>query len=158
VSATFEPAGAYRIEIVTDASSLLEKLQTAAGDEPDAPGDRAGFEKALRHYEDVFEPRLGVAFDDQPLRSAVGWSVAMPTSAAASPIATIEMTGTVPQGAKRFTWTFPWTFATYALTTRCSGTAAEATEWLEGAQASAPFSLDAHLHAPRRLDIAVRYL
>jgi hydrogenase/urease accessory protein HupE len=53
------------------------------------------------------------------------------------------LTGAIPAGAQQLTWKYGWTFASYALTVRRSGSANPSTEWLEGGQTSAPFNLGA---------------
>ena len=80
------------------------------------------------------------------------------TEPGAAPLATIRLTGSIPRGARQFTWTYGWTFASYALTVRSGTSAAGTTEWLEGGETSAPFRLTAAEPPPTRLAIAWRYL
>src|SRR5262249_50738058 len=55
-------------------------------------------------------------------------------------------------------WTFGWTFATYSLTIRNGSSENSATQWLEGAEASAPFALTAPGEAAGRPAPAPPYL
>jgi hypothetical protein len=83
--------------------------------------------------------------------------VARPADAISPPVATIHLSGEVPRGARRFTWTYGWTFASYALTLRSAG-ATVSTVWLEGGQTSVPLSLAAPPSPPGGVRTAWRYL
>jgi hydrogenase/urease accessory protein HupE len=56
------------------------------------------------------------------------------------------------------TWSYGWTFASYALTLRSAATESPATQWLEGGQSSAPFGLASPAPPANRLSTAWRYL
>ena len=75
-----------------------------------------------------------------------------------SPVATIRLTGQIPSGAGQLTWSYGWTFASYALTLRSAADENPATQWLEGGQSSAPFGLTSPAPAVHRLSTAWRYL
>jgi hypothetical protein len=62
----------------------------------------------------------------------------------------------VPSGARAVRWTYGWTFASYAMTVRRTGTTEPATHWLEGGEASP--EVDIAAPAPDRARIAGRYL
>ena len=134
VSARFPGDGTYAIEIVTDGTALTEKLQGASIDSP------------------KFRQRVKIAFDDTPVDPSISYSVTPAPDATSAPAATIRLTGQIPANARQLTWTFGWTFATYAFQ------AGNATEWLEGSQPSKPISLAAQTPPPGRLDIIGRYL
>ena len=74
------------------------------------------------------------------------------------PVATIRLTGQIPPDARHFTWTYAWTFASYAMTVRSAASENPATEWLEGGQTSAPFALTSPAPPVDRLGTAWRYL
>lgn len=159
VAATFEEPGRYEIEIVTDAAALAEKLETVAG-RPRAAGTTRAVEPSetqLAALDAVFRERIRIAFDGVVARPAIRFAVARPADALAPPMATIHVSGEVPRGAQRFTWTYAWTFASYALTLRSAGGAAS-TVWLEGGQTSEPFSLAAPSAPPGGARTAWRYL
>jgi len=128
----------YEVEIVTDASSLLEKLG--------------------RFDDKKFRQRVNLAFDGAEVRPAIAFSMTPAADAASASIATIRLTGAIPAGAQQLTWKYGWTFASYALTVRRAGSANPSTEWLEGGQTSAPFNLGAPSLPVFRLDTARRYL
>lgn len=138
VEAVFNPSREYRIEIVTDASSLAEKLEAAAGDAIAATNDPAALESRIRVHDALFRRRVLATFDGAAVAPHVDYSVSRPSDAGSGPLATIVLTGRVPDGAERFSWSYSWTFATYALTVRTSVPNGPTTEWLEGGQASAP--------------------
>ncbi|MEP6963506.1 MAG: hypothetical protein ABI995_15605, partial [Acidobacteriota bacterium] len=121
VSAEFRE-GRYYIEVVTDAAALAEKLGGPVTAEAD----------------ELFRQRVKVMFDGAEVRPDTTYRVEPAVDASSAAAAIIHLTGTVPAGAKRFTWNFGWTFASYAVTIRSSPS--NPTEWLEGGQTSAPFS------------------
>jgi hydrogenase/urease accessory protein HupE len=152
VSVLFNQTGAYEIEIVTDAVNLVEKL--SAGPIP-TDLTPAQLQDQLSASDERFRRRVKIAFDGDAVRPASTYSVA-PGTAPASAFATIRLTGEIPPGARQFTWTYGWTFVSYALTLRGAPSANPTTEWLEGGQSSAPFSLTV-VPATGRLRTAWRY-
>lgn len=159
VSTRFE-GESYAIEITTDAASLIEKLDAVGGSPTDATTarvDAAAMAKRLVACDDVFRQRVTVAFDGTDARPNIHYTVS-PASDAMSPLlATIRLTGEVPRGASHFTWSYSWTFASYALSVT-NGSLASTTEWLEGGQASAPFALAAPPPPVGRAAVARQYL
>ena len=145
VSVVFQSDRTYHIEIVADAAALLEKLEAAAG-RPASP----------ETFDEIFRRRLTVAFDGVEVHPAIEYSSAPSADAASPPIAKIRLTGEIPRGARDFTWTYSWTFASYALTIGTDGSEAATTGWLEGGETSASFPL-AVAPAPSRLGNAWRY-
>jgi hypothetical protein len=137
VAATFREGRPYEIEIVTDAASLAEKL----GSHADLSADSATAQ---------FRRRVKVLFDSVEVSPAVTCSVAAGT-------ATIRLRGEVPEHANQFTWTYGWTFASYALTVK-TDTGVTATQWLEGNQTSAPVHLTVRGTAITAWRTAWRYL
>jgi hydrogenase/urease accessory protein HupE len=129
VTVDLRSAGEYRIEIVTDAAALAEKL--------------GGHPK-------VFPRRVQVAFDGVEVTPVIQFHEG-------SPMAMVHLSGAIPAGARQFTWKYGWTFASYALTIE-GPSGKPATEWLEGGQASAPFVLSSPATRVTRMDIAWRYL
>jgi hydrogenase/urease accessory protein HupE len=158
VSVVFSEGRTYDIEIVTDAASLVEKLEASAG-RPAAVETRPDHLRSLLVASDEqFRKRVAIAFDASEVRPAVSYAVAAGTSAAAAPIATISLTGQIPPNSRQFAWSFAWTFASYALILRNSASDNPATEWLEGSQRSAPFAVASPAPSFNRLATARRYL
>src|SRR6186713_651540 len=81
----------YRVEVVTDASSLVAKLLAAAGAEPAAPLGAADLQNKLRGLDEVFRRKLTLAFDGTSVRPVIAYSVASPspstTDVLSSPVA-----------------------------------------------------------------------
>jgi hypothetical protein len=156
VSVVFRADGTYHIEIVTDAAALLEKLDASTGRLPSTETGQVRSEAALAALEETFRRRLTVAFDGREVHPSIEYSTAPPPDAASPAPATIRLAGEIPRGARDFTWTYSWTYASYALTVGSDRAEPAVTEWLEGGQASSPFPLSA---APpsSRLGAAWRY-
>ena len=147
----------YDLQVVTDATALLEKLEIIAGEEPSQTADPADLERRLAALGLTFQQRVTVSFGDTPVEPALTWSVAPPSTPGASPIATIRLTGEVPAAAGSLTFKYLWTFTTYSLTDRRNGENATA-QWLEGNQTSAPLSLEVGSAAESRLALVGRYV
>lgn len=164
VSALFEGEGSrtFHIQIVTDATALLEKLESLSGNAaaqvPDS-ADAPRIERALSGFDERFRQRVKVRFDGVEVRPAIEYAVAPPIDATSAAAATIRLTGEIPEGAREFTWSFGWTFATYSLMSRAGGQHGEpVTVWLEGGQLSAPFRLAEAQAATSWFGTAWRYL
>jgi len=137
VSVVFQP-GEYNIELVTDATALVQKLAAAGGA---ASADRAGpaeFQNLLRNYDEKFRSRLQISFDEASAHPAIDYSVKPGADAASGAVAFIRLRGQIPQGARQLTWNYGWTFASYSMTVRNGESGNPSTTWLEGAQTSAP--------------------
>jgi hypothetical protein len=157
VAAAFDQAGRYRIAIVTDAASLVEKLDAADSREPGS-ADAATFEDRLRAADEVFRQRVVIAFNGAAVRPLIAYTVSAPPGGASPPLATILLDGAVPEGAATFVWKYGWTFATYSLTVKTRGADSQATEWLEGGQLSTPLSMARPTQSADRVETARRYL
>lgn len=142
VSVLFLENGAYDVQIVTDATALAEKLGASVGEGSD----------------EKFRQRVKIAFDGSEVRPAIRYSVEPPIDATSAAAATIRLTGQIPSGARQFTWNYAWTFASYAVMIRNAASGSPVTEWLEGGQTSAPFTLAAPPPPASRTEIAWRYL
>jgi hydrogenase/urease accessory protein HupE len=153
VSVLFQEGRAYHIEIVTDANSLVEKLAASAG--MSAPVDTKA---ALVNFDEKFRQRVKLAFDGSEAHPEIAYAVAPAADATSAAAAIIRMTGPIPRDARQFTWTYAWTFASYAMTVRSAASENPATQWLEGGQTSAPFTLTSPAPAVNRVHTAWRYL
>ncbi|MBI2188693.1 MAG: HupE/UreJ family protein [Acidobacteria bacterium] len=150
VAATVHDDRRYDIEIVTDAAALAEKLDALSGQRVET--------HRVAAFDDLFRKRVTVAFDGAADHPAIRYAVRPQSDASLPPVATIRLSGEIPAGARRFSWTYGWTFASYALSITTPGTTAPLTEWLEGGQTSTPFSLTAIPPPPRRAATVWRYL
>jgi hydrogenase/urease accessory protein HupE len=158
VAILFHEGRTYDVELVTDAAALVEKLEASEGGSAPADTRPARLQSLLAGFDDRFRQRVKVAFDASEVRPAITYSVMPGTDAASAPVATIRLTGQIPPDARHFTWTYAWTFASYAMTVRSAASANPATQWLEGGQRSTPFELTAPAPRVDRLATAWRYL
>ncbi len=158
VSVLFDEGRTYSIEIVTDAAGLVEKLDAVSGQPPRADLGPDRLQSALAGFDETFRRRVKLAFDTSEVHPAIAYAVSPGTADAPSPLATIRLTGEVPPGAGHFSWTYAWTFASYAMTIRSAAAGNPTTEWLEGGQTSAPFALTMPAPPADRLATAWRYL
>jgi HupE / UreJ protein len=158
VSVLLQEGRTYQVEILTDAAALVEKLEASSGQPSpaDARPDRLQF--LLTSFDEKFRQRVKLAFDASEVRPAMSYAVSPGADAASPPIATIRLTGQIPSGAGHFTWSYAWTFASYAVTVRSAATENPATEWLEGGQISTPFALTSPAPPLDRIGTAWRYL
>jgi hydrogenase/urease accessory protein HupE len=158
VNVEFDDRQSYTIELVTDAASLVEKLEASAGHAPNSGNDAATVSRRLVAFDETFRRRLNVAFDGSIVRPVVRYAVAPAADGTSAALATIRLTGRIPRGSRTFTWTYGWTFASYVLVVRSAASKAPATEWLEGGESSSPFTLMEPAPQVGRAGIAARYL
>lgn len=158
VSVIVQEDQTYSVEIVTDAAALVEKLEASSGESPSADSRPDGLQSLLARFDETFRQRVKLAFGTSQVRPAIAYAVSPGPDASSAPIATIRMSGQIPAGAGRFTWSYAWTFASYAITVRSSAAQNPRTEWLEGGQTSAPFALTSPAPPVDRLGTASRYL
>jgi hypothetical protein len=158
VSLLLQDERSYTIEIATDAAALVEKLEASAGRPPGVDRDPVRQQALLAGFDDIFRRRLRVAFDGSAVHPAIDYSVSPPADRTSPAVAIIRLTGSIPRGARTLTWTYAWTFASYALTVRRDRLERPATAWLEGGQTSAPIALSGGAPAVDRLETARRYL
>jgi hydrogenase/urease accessory protein HupE len=156
VSAQFRSDRTYLIEIVTDATNLVEKLEAASGRPPVSPAEPPQIIETLHANEPVFRGRVGVRFDSEAVQPQISYAVTPAPNATSAVVATIRLTGQIPAAAQHFTWNYGWTYATYAMTVlKAAGD--PGTQWLEGDQRSKPIAL-AETTASSRLETIARYL
>jgi len=158
VSVLFQDGRTYDVEIVTDAAALVEKLEASTGGSLPTDIGPARLQSLLTGLDETFRQRVKIAFDASTVRPAIAYAVAPGIDAASAAVATIRLAGQIPSDARYFTWTYAWTFASYAMTVRSAASENPATEWLEGGQSSAPFALTSPAPPVDRLGTAWRYL
>jgi len=158
VSVIFPQDRTYDIEIATDAVALMDKLEATIGRPSPADTRPATLQPLLAGFDATFRQRVKVAFDASEVHPAMTYAVTPPADPTSATVATIRLTGQIPAGAHDFTWTYSWTFASYAMTIRRTASENPATQWLEGDQRSAPFLLASPAAPVTRLATAWRYL
>jgi hypothetical protein len=152
VTARFPTATRYEIEIRTDGQALIEKLEAVNG----SPSSEAS-DGRFAELESVFRERVHVAFDDRAARPDVHATFAARENELSMPVITISLTGWIPADTSRLTWTYGWTFASYAFSVE-SDAGNAITQWLDGNQSSTPVPLDRALPHLSRLETFAQYL
>jgi hydrogenase/urease accessory protein HupE len=158
VAAVFQDHQTYAVEVVTDATALHEKLSAATGSVASADLTAEQLQTRLTQFDETFRRRVKLTFDDADVQPAITYSVLPAEDAQSAPAAIIRLTGPIPAGAKSFTWTFGWTFATYAFEARGAPGQEPATQWVEGGDRSGPIRWTSLNPAPNRLTAVWRYL
>jgi len=148
----------YDIEIVTDATALVEKVEASTGGSPRPDTSPHHLQSLLTGFDETFRRRVKIAFDGSDARPGIAYSVAPGVDATSPAVATIRLSGPIPPDARHFTWTYAWTFASYAMTVRSGASGNLVTEWLEGGQPSSPVALTSSAPPVSRLATAWRYL
>lgn len=157
VTVLFQEDRTYEVEIVTDAVALAEKLKAVAGGSP-LDTCAACLQAVFASLDEPFRRRVKLAFDAQEVHPAISHAVTPGTDALSPTLVTFRLTGQIPPDARHVTWSYGWTFASYALTIQSTGSKEVTTEWLEGGQTSTPFALTSPAPPVDRLDTAWRYL
>ena len=166
VTVQFPTDDTFRIEVVTDAQALLEKLESLAGTgrataAPGLPERLNGVPqpdpRRFLELQQVFLDRLAVTFDARPVRPDIRAVVAPPKDDSSPSIATVTLLGHIPAGARQLTWRYGWTFSQYSIDVQ-KRDGNSRTEWLEGEEDSAPIPLDAPLPAAGGASVFRQYL
>jgi hypothetical protein len=169
----------YVVEIVTDATALVEKLEIVSGREPGADASPARLQRVLADGDGIFRSRLRLTVGRRPhsgpgdvgrrprsgagsvdlveLHPAIDYRVVPATDPSQPPIAAVRLTGELPEAAQQLTWRYGWTFTTYALAVSY-GTSTPVTQWLEGGADSAPITVAAPPAPPSRVATGWRYV
>jgi HupE / UreJ protein len=159
VTVTFPEDGSYRIEIVTDSSSLLDKLETVARQPRSGASEPSDLQNRLRAHASLFPGRVQVLFDGARVQPALaGLDVEATTEVGGVPGVTLVLTGARPAGATTFTFAYGWTFASYALKVQAGASGEPEIQWLEGGDTSTPVVLGALSPPVSRLRLAGRYV
>ena len=154
----FHEGRTYDIEIVTDAAALVDKLEASVGRSTPANARANDLQSLLTGFDETFRQRVKLTIDATEAHPAISYVVSPATDVLSATISTIRMSGLIPPGARSFTWSYGWTFASYALTVRKTAAENPSTEWLEGGQSSATYLLASPAPPPDRLATAWRYL
>jgi hypothetical protein len=76
VTVVFDQRRTYDITIVTDAASLVDKLEALAGSTLPSENDAARLQALLNGFDGSFRRRVKVSFDGSEVRPAIAHSVA----------------------------------------------------------------------------------
>lgn len=156
VHARFLRKHTFAIDVVTAPQSLLTKVAMRArvprGPQLPPAQLRARLQSLAPQLADAVEIRFG------NVRVAPRVDV-LPIDEQAQPTSvTVRFTGEIPKQAGPFVWQYHLTYAAYALALENEGHGAAVRQWLDGDQASVPFSLARDVLPPTRLEVVRQYL
>ena len=153
-SVTFQKAGTYRIDVFIDREHLPPGFAVSAGPPVRPIGNlQPGQNRVGRILSEVLN-HSRAAFDGGQAVPRVEW--ANPDPAATELV--LRMTGSIPAGARTFTWANSLKLGSYLLTLSTEGDANPVREWMEGGDASKPFLLKSRVVPPARGQVALQYL
>jgi hypothetical protein len=162
VIASFSADRTYAIELTTDASTLLARLEAARKQPRSSPATIADYRRGFAALCDEIGRHLDASFDGTRVLIAptctVDDAVTGLDPALASLGVTVRFDGPIPAGASHFTWQYDLTYATYALMIVSSDGTADETLWLEGGQVSPVALLDRVAVPVARTVVVARYL
>jgi hydrogenase/urease accessory protein HupE len=159
VYATFLKDGTYRIEVPLDPEHLTP------GDEGGpAGGTRSGPIQGLtpevdRHFGKflaAFVDGATVAFDGRPVEPRA--EIAPPDPEEPPGRTTLRLHGSIPGGARAFTWKNTMALGSYPLVLQNEGDESSEWKWLEKGAESAPFPLAKAVVPPTRWEVVKLYL
>ena len=159
---TFHKDGAFAVDLIVDREHLPPGFGAAvAGPAPRIEGLTPELEKKIGGI--LFEACRGArpAFDGRPAAYRISLA-RVPGETEAALAATAELRlliqGTIPPGARTFTWSNPVPLGTYMLTLESEGQENVERQWLENGKESTPFALAASIVPPTRAQVIRTYL
>ncbi|MFN7985069.1 MAG: HupE/UreJ family protein [Vicinamibacterales bacterium] len=158
VTIALSPQRTYDVEVITDATSLAEKL-AAVADAPFPAGlSPSALEHAIAAASNDLRERIAVRFDNVSVRPTIAVSVLPPSDPTSVPAAVIHLTGDVPASATAMHWRFGWTFTAYQLMVRRGGSE-EPSQIVDSGDADTTIALaDRQMPASRRLTETLRVM
>jgi hydrogenase/urease accessory protein HupE len=160
VGATFSHDDTYAIDVVADASALLNRLELAKRQPLSSLTTYAEFQQAFDHFCADVTTHLSIAFDDVESVPTPTCVVDKEKSDPSNPFdvlgVTVTLRGAMPPGARTFRWRYDLASAQYALTLRPGGPGDARTTWLDGSADSGPLAL-VRAAPPSRTAIASTY-
>jgi hydrogenase/urease accessory protein HupE len=159
IVASFAADDTYAIEVMTDASVLLARLELARKQPRTSPASAADVQRGLDVLCDEVPRHVSVAFDGiahvPDATCLVDSADRVPKNDLSALGVTVTLRGVIPPRAQTFRWQYDLTFASYALTVK-SASRADETMWLEGGQESRAVAL-ARVEPPSHAAVARSY-
>ncbi len=159
---TFHRDGGFVVELIVDREHLPPGFGAAVpGPAPRIEGLTPVLEKKIGGI--LFEACRGArpAFDGRPAAYRISLARAPGETDAAVDAASelrLLLQGTIPPGARTFTWSNAVPLGTYMLTLESEGQENVERQWLENGKESAPFALAASIVPPTRAQVIRTYL
>src|SRR6266550_1889473 len=157
VTAVVDPAhGTYQFDVVVDPDALLTRLQIRATGDIDRPRNRDDRDRRIESLGQAFLDSVRIKFDDGLAQPRFAYRPSSAFSDFASAPSSVRLTGTIPAGAKAFTFGYDLAAGTFALIVHVGESSAQ-TLWLEGSKDTAPLSLVAPPPPMTLTEVAARY-
>ncbi len=144
----------YTVELTVDPESVVPRLQFLAGESLRTATSASEYATQMRALQKAFLQTVTIRFDEKVVIPGYEY---VPVSTDPTKIyGIVRLTGAIPPGSKRFHWAYSLVYTSYSLQLQ-NGAEIVSTQWLEGAEDSKPFALDARTPAQRRWDTVVQY-
>ena len=140
--------GRYSVDVSTDATALLARLEASAGEAMSGSLDAEEYERRLRMMSDEVLQHLELRFDEAIVRPSVDVEASADEFGIAK--ARLRLRGQVPAAARAVSWRYDLAATTYELEVVSNGR--REAQWLEGEQRSTPAAISVRpgpLHAFR---------
>lgn len=138
---TFRKDHTFVVDVQVDPEHLPPSLNPFAGLPPVVAEQELQRRKAA--FQADFLGRLALSFDGvRPAFKVEALPPPDPMDPAAAWRFAFRLTGPIPAGARRFTWSHPYAMGQYLLRLRNEGDAEARAVWLEGGRSSPPFDLE----------------
>jgi hydrogenase/urease accessory protein HupE len=161
VVASFAHDDSYTIEVTTDASALLGRLELATKRPRSAPASAAEYQQGFDALCYELPRHVSVVFNDLEsvphATCVVDTTSSAPSDSLGALGVTITLRGVIPPGAQTFRWRYDLTFASYALTIGASEPQTGQTIWLEADEESRPIAFARVGESPSRASVARGY-
>jgi len=148
--------GTYQIDVVVDPDALVTTLEAYGGEVRQIWLGRAARDRRIAALADVFLARTHVRFDGRQVSPAFEYRPESAFNDLAQTPSVVRLRGTIPAGAREFSFSYGLALGTYALNLRI-GEGAVRTQWIVGAASSEPASLAAPAPPPGRLEVGLQY-
>ncbi len=157
VNAAFHRDGAYRIDVVVDPETLLDRLTLLSnGTRVPAPTDAAELQRRIESHRALFLRQVEVTFDGRANAPTLHY---VPLSNdPAKRTALLRLEGRIPNGARTFRWRYALPYSPYLLTLDDEAEPGTSREWIEGDATSKPFPLTKRVVPLTRRQTARLYL
>ena len=143
---------------MTDATALLEKMETIAGEEPSSTTDPADLQRRLQALGSIFHQRVVVDVRWRSCRARPRMARHAPAADRSQPDRDHQADRRGPGDSGRLTWKYLWTFTAYSLTDRRRGRGCRDTVAGRRAETARLFSLERLTSDESRLALAGRYV
>ena len=140
VTATFTPDARFQFDVAVDPDALLTRLIVMKGDLPPGALPRRVRDERIAALGSTFLDAVHVGFDGTPARMHFDYLPASAVGDFAEAPSTVRLSGSMPPGARTFTFAQGLAMGSYALNVRI-GESSTQTFWLEGPAPGEPISL-----------------